>query len=612
MGDDILTRPSPRTIHAIEPGLIFDDMRGLFKNLLAGFFCLMSAISSSGQDKSIEEQRVKLLLLREQLNTLKSAQPDSAAGIATRELQLAISLEQWLVAGEMEAVLADLQLSKGSMAEANDLYAAALSYLQALPERQGWTKEEVSIAMVRANIFLAQDRYITAHASYERLLELADSLGLGEISAHVTNNLGVLFMRLQDDEAAKGYFKEARTRFAAEQMDYDASVCDYNLAAIAERQGFDTLALSRYAAVAQRMAEMEQWGNYVSIQTAISRIHRIRGNLKEAEIFNNIALDVLDSDLLNSDAPQVLYRTESFYNAAELARQQGQTDRAWRFGKKCLDEALENDLQDLIAKSSLMLSGLAADLGEMATAYELLTTHLSVLQDIQREASIREIVQLQMSHEFDRKMQQAELAEFQRTAERERKNALLTRALLVTLLIALALAVLFLLQRNKAARALLREKSLELEKTELNNSLAYKSKELATTMMYLLEKNQFITSVANQLLESKGEFSQKNQVVVQRIINELLKNSSKKAWDEFEAHFKEVHFEFYEVLREQFPDLTVNEKRLCAFLRLNLTTKEIAAITHQSIKSINMARFRMRKKMNLETDVDLVAYLSAL
>jgi len=58
--------------------------------------------------------------------------------------------------------------------------------------------------------------------------------------------------------------------------------------------------------------------------------------------------------------------------------------------------------------------------------------------------------------------------------------------------------------------------------------------------------------------------------------------------------------------------LTVNEKRLCAFLRLNLTTKEIAAITHQSIKSINMARFRMRKKMNLETDVDLVAYLSAL
>ena len=77
-------------------------------------------------------------------------------------------------------------------------------------------------------------------------------------------------------------------------------------------------------------------------------------------------------------------------------------------------------------------------------------------------------------------------------------------------------------------------------------------------------------------------------------------------------HFKEVHFAFYEMLQKSFPDLTVNEKRLCAFLRLNLTTKEIAAITHQSVKSINMARFRMRKKMNLESDVDLAGFLASL
>jgi DNA-binding CsgD family transcriptional regulator len=89
-------------------------------------------------------------------------------------------------------------------------------------------------------------------------------------------------------------------------------------------------------------------------------------------------------------------------------------------------------------------------------------------------------------------------------------------------------------------------------------------------------------------------------------------NSSTKMWDEFEIRFKEVHKDFYNELHKAHPDLTLNEVKICAFLRLNMSTKEISAITHQSVKSINMARFRLRKKLHIDRDENLIAYLKSL
>ena len=61
---------------------------------------------------------------------------------------------------------------------------------------------------------------------------------------------------------------------------------------------------------------------------------------------------------------------------------------------------------------------------------------------------------------------------------------------------------------------------------------------------------------------------------------------------------------------EKYPDLTPNEKKICAFLRLNMSTKDICAITYQSVRSIDMARFRLRKKIGLDSDENLVSFLS--
>jgi len=74
--------------------------------------------------------------------------------------------------------------------------------------------------------------------------------------------------------------------------------------------------------------------------------------------------------------------------------------------------------------------------------------------------------------------------------------------------------------------------------------------------------------------------------------------------------FQEVYVGFYKKLNEQFPNLTPNDLRLCAFLRLNMTSKEIAELTFQSPESLKTARYRLRKKIGLDRTENLVAFLT--
>jgi DNA-binding CsgD family transcriptional regulator len=156
----------------------------------------------------------------------------------------------------------------------------------------------------------------------------------------------------------------------------------------------------------------------------------------------------------------------------------------------------------------------------------------------------------------------------------------------------------------------LEHENLDLERLTLQESLEFKERELTANALFLVKNNELISKITEKLLQAKDTFKQENQKIIQDIIIELRSSQDKNLWEEFEAHFTRVHSEFYQKLQEQFPNLTANEKKLCAFLRLNMSTKDISAITYQSINSITVARSRLRKKLNIEgEDIHLVNFL---
>lgn len=131
--------------------------------------------------------------------------------------------------------------------------------------------------------------------------------------------------------------------------------------------------------------------------------------------------------------------------------------------------------------------------------------------------------------------------------------------------------------------------------------------------MYLLKKNEFLNTIAERLTEIKRKTLPENQKAIQKLIVEMRQKKDDDIWNEFEAYFTKVNPEFYSKLNQLFPDLTPNEKKLCAFLRLNMSTKDILSITYQSVNSIAVSRSRLRKKLNIQgEDKKLINFLSTI
>ena len=92
-----------------------------------------------------------------------------------------------------------------------------------------------------------------------------------------------------------------------------------------------------------------------------------------------------------------------------------------------------------------------------------------------------------------------------------------------------------------------------------------------------------------------------------KLIEENL--SSEDDWKIFQANFDLIHESFFRNLRSQYPDLTPNDLKICSLLRLNLTTKDIANFLGISLRGVEIARYRLRKKLQLPTDKNLVDFL---
>ncbi|GGG45746.1 hypothetical protein GCM10011414_14170 [Croceivirga lutea] len=162
-------------------------------------------------------------------------------------------------------------------------------------------------------------------------------------------------------------------------------------------------------------------------------------------------------------------------------------------------------------------------------------------------------------------------------------------------------------QRMKKNR-IAREKQEEIYKQEI----AHKQKELASQTLHLVQKNTFIQELM-QNLESIKNSPEKFKMEFRRIVMLLKKeNASDKDWEVFKTYFSEVHNDFDQKLRTLYPDISEKEMRLATFLRMNLTTKEIAATLNVLPDSILKSKYRFKKKLGLSKDVDLVDFLKTV
>jgi DNA-binding CsgD family transcriptional regulator len=253
------------------------------------------------------------------------------------------------------------------------------------------------------------------------------------------------------------------------------------------------------------------------------------------------------------------------------------------------------------------LSELFEETGRYREALDYQLQYSSLREKVFNEESDRRLSEFRVMYETEKASQQAEI--LARDLEIREKQQILTLTIggLLVLLLLLGIAFLRLIALSHKRK---KEKA-ELKALLLNEELDMRNRELTQHAMTIIKSNESLARmIENMELALKGGESREQ---LREILNSVRNGERNQDWKEFETRFTQVHQDFYNKLEMQFPDLSPNERKLCAFLYLNMTSKDIGAITHQSLHSIEVARTRLRKKMNLTgSDASLVAFLAKL
>lgn len=157
-----------------------------------------------------------------------------------------------------------------------------------------------------------------------------------------------------------------------------------------------------------------------------------------------------------------------------------------------------------------------------------------------------------------------------------------------------------------------REQELQqLKEEKMLNELRHVKNLLAASTMNLVVKNEFIETIKEEIKEvkQKGKSTETKQALEQLVKEIDTTLRLQEDWSQFEHHFDQVHGDFSSRLRTEFSDLSPNEQKLCTFLRLKLNTKEIASLMGISVRGVEVARYRLRKKIGLEKGRNLSKFI---
>lgn len=165
---------------------------------------------------------------------------------------------------------------------------------------------------------------------------------------------------------------------------------------------------------------------------------------------------------------------------------------------------------------------------------------------------------------------------------------------------------------HRREEALKNEKKVnELLTRQHEIELHAKTKELANTAMEMTKKDELLDTIKKELELFKTEIISKNEF--EKLIRTINRNiNTSKDWEVFESNFNEIHDSFFKSLVKKHSNLTPKDLKLCAYLKMNLSTKEIAPLMGISNRGVEIHRYRLRKKLNLDTDQNLNEYLMNL
>ncbi len=279
---------------------------------------------------------------------------------------------------------------------------------------------------------------------------------------------------------------------------------------------------------------------------------------------------------------------------------------------------------EIYEKSINHLSKLYEEKGNFDKAFNYYQLYVQYTDSIKGEEVKVKVADLEKKYETAKKQQK--IADLEHDAEIQKSKELTLKAIIAGAIVVLLLLVLFFWQKRKKDKQIHKEKERlhlkakelaqsELEKSrikeeELEKTLIYKSKQLSTHALHMMQKNGMLQDILATIKDLSKKIPGDNRVEIKRLVN-LINQSlrSDKDWEVFKLYFEEVNKTFFESIRNISPEITGNDLRLCALIKLNMNSKEMASVLNVAPNSIKSSRYRLKKKLGLDIESDLEEFI---
>jgi DNA-binding CsgD family transcriptional regulator len=224
----------------------------------------------------------------------------------------------------------------------------------------------------------------------------------------------------------------------------------------------------------------------------------------------------------------------------------------------------------------------------------------------------REQIAKNLEVQFEVSEKNRQLALMEKESEVSKLTNIILISCIVVLIVIFVSGYFVFKSINRRDKQLLKTKeelvgALEQQKTmkeaQFRNDLEHKESQLSAITLQMLQKNELIDEIK--------QYVQKDQPISGR---ELLKMVNKhlvqdNSWNDFDLYFESINKNFYTRLKQSYPDISTNDLKICALIKLNLSIKEMASILNISPDSVKTARYRLRKKLQLSTEDNLTSFI---
>ena len=451
--------------------------------------------------------------------------------------------------------IASLYKTLGNYQKAIESCMAGLKIYEASGDKNGIAQ----IYRVMGSIYKYNGEFDKSLYYYFNGLKMNEELGNMSGLANSYNNIGVVYILMNEVENALSFYHKSLTINLSEGIESEAAI------------------------------------NYGNIGVAYLQMDQMDSALYYINKRYSLALELNDK---KGTAVSLGTFGDYYYKRKEYAR-------AVEYYEKGLHQARELGILEVTKSILKNLSDLYEENSDYKQASAYYKSYINLRDSLLNQETLKRIEQIEMEYTYEKERDEHQLKD-------QKKSYLRTVGFISLILSMLLLLIIYLTQNIKLRSKDLKEEALKIEKKQLQYEVSSRDKELFSKALYLAEKNELLNEITRRL--NKVVSDPKGGVgPVKDIIKDLRFNSNVQTWEEFECTFIKVHPDFFNTLVMRFPDLSPNERRLCAFLKLNLSTKDISNITHQSLHTLTVARTRLRKKLGIaNTGENLASFLSQL